>query len=111
MTTYNGRSLVPARLRPGVRCHAHRSTDGRPCEAFACHGQYVCWSHGGASPQARAAARFRLEEEFARLEARRFVAQVMAELRREQAERRERLWGPGWRHATAYAAERRAKRG
>jgi len=50
----------PARLRPRVQCTAHRS-DGAPCRAWAMHGQRVCWSHGGASPQARMAAQRRLE--------------------------------------------------
>jgi hypothetical protein len=50
----------PKRLRPAVRCTAHRR-DGRPCRAWAIHGGTVCWAHGGAAPQVRRAALARLE--------------------------------------------------
>ena len=42
-------------------CQAHR-TDGQPCKAQAMRGQKVCVTHGGAAPQARAAAKRRLAE-------------------------------------------------
>ncbi len=42
-----------------VPCGAHR-TDGTPCRAWAMRGQYTCWAHGGATPQARAWAEARL---------------------------------------------------
>jgi hypothetical protein len=62
---------VPTWVRCAVRCTAHR-TNGQPCRAWAVRGAQVCWSHGGASPQVRRAARRRLaiadwERSFARL--------------------------------------------
>jgi hypothetical protein len=51
---------VPRRFHPCVKCTAHR-TDGQPCRNWACRGQQVCGSHGGRSPQAKAAAWRRLE--------------------------------------------------
>ncbi len=50
--------LVPRQLW-NVPCTAHRSS-GEPCSAWAMRGQYTCWAHGGASPQARAGAEARL---------------------------------------------------
>lgn len=41
-------------------CTGHRR-DGKPCGAWPMGGQTVCRMHGGASPQARNAARQRLE--------------------------------------------------
>src|SRR5437763_16940592 len=52
--------MPPARLRPGVRCAAHRA-EGRPCRAWAIHGGWVCAAHGGRAPQVRYAAQRRLE--------------------------------------------------
>jgi hypothetical protein len=49
-------------IRPAVKCRAHRSSDGRACRNWACHGQFVCHAHGGRSPQARRVARYRLAE-------------------------------------------------
>jgi hypothetical protein len=51
---------LPSRLRPRVRCHAHRK-NGEQCKNFACHGLTVCRSHGGATQAAKAAAYRRLE--------------------------------------------------
>ena len=53
------RQSSPRGRRPAVRCRAHR-TDGNPCRAYAIHGGRVCWTHGGASPNAREEARHRL---------------------------------------------------
>lgn len=47
------------------KCAAHRS-DGVLCEKWAVKGMRVCRTHGGASPQARAAAELRLLEGEAR---------------------------------------------
>lgn len=41
------------------RCQARRS-NGEPCHGWAMRGQNVCRNHGGAAPQARAAAGRRL---------------------------------------------------
>jgi hypothetical protein len=56
MALYLG--LVPRQIW-NVSCTARR-TNGEPCSAWAMRGQYTCWAHGGASPQARASAEFRL---------------------------------------------------
>lgn len=48
-----------------MKCSAKR-TDGEPCKAWAIKGAKVCRVHGGRSPQVRAAAARRLEEEKAR---------------------------------------------
>ena len=56
MALYLG--FVPRQLW-NVPCGAHR-TNGEPCSAWAMRGQYTCWAHGGASPQARAWAEARL---------------------------------------------------
>jgi hypothetical protein len=50
-----------ARKRQAIRCNRHRG-DGAPCTRFAMIGQLVCYSHGGQSPQAKAAAAVRLAE-------------------------------------------------
>src|SRR5688572_28631607 len=47
---------------PAVVCKAHR-TNGDPCKAYAILGAQVCWVHGGAAPQVRAAARRHIMEE------------------------------------------------
>jgi hypothetical protein len=41
------------------RCSAHTSA-GRPCRKNAIKGATVCYTHGGAAPQVREAARLRL---------------------------------------------------
>jgi hypothetical protein len=41
------------------RCSAHTSA-GRPCRKNAIKGMTVCYTHGGAAPQVREAARLRL---------------------------------------------------
>lgn len=43
-------------------CHAHRSSDGKPCGAPAMTAQKVCRLHGGSTKNARNAARLRLME-------------------------------------------------
>jgi hypothetical protein len=50
-----------ARTRQRRRCAA-RTTNGKPCRAFAVTGLKVCSAHGGTSPQARDAARRRRGE-------------------------------------------------
>lgn len=45
-----------------VRCTATR-TRGGPCGQWAITGGYVCWHHGGAAPQVKAAAARRWERE------------------------------------------------
>jgi len=44
----------------GVRCRAHRTSDGQPCAAWSVRGAYVCVKHGGAAPQVRAKAEYRM---------------------------------------------------
>lgn len=48
-----------------MRCKAKRR-DGKPCGQWPVKGAEVCRMHGGSSPQAKAAAARRLEEEKAR---------------------------------------------
>lgn len=57
------------------RCAAHRS-NGEPCRAYAVRGATVCVTHGGASPQVRAAAARRQAEEKAAKTMRLFAAPV-----------------------------------
>ena len=51
---------LPTWVRCAVRCSAHRSRDGQPCQAWAVRGGSVCVAHGGAAPQVRLAAQRRL---------------------------------------------------
>jgi hypothetical protein len=44
------------------RCKAHSSQTGQRCKKSAMLGQTVCRKHGGASPQAKKAARERLND-------------------------------------------------
>lgn len=45
-----------------LHCTARR-TNGDPCGQWAITGGYVCWHHGGAAKQVRAAAARRWERE------------------------------------------------
>lgn len=54
-----GRPMEPT---PKPKCSGHRS-DGSPCGNWPMTGQRVCKKHGGASPQAKAAAERRLQAE------------------------------------------------
>jgi hypothetical protein len=49
-----------AKIRWAVRCRATSKRTGLPCRAYAISGGYVCWAHGGAIGQVRAAAQRRL---------------------------------------------------
>lgn len=54
-------SVEPRYRSDGRRvCSAHRS-NGEPCNALAMQAQGTCYTHGGAAPQARAAAQRRIE--------------------------------------------------
>jgi hypothetical protein len=75
----------PKRLRPAVRCTAHRR-DGQPCRAWAIHGGTVCWAHGGAAPQVRRAALARLEGAAVRAYAYRAADMIAAARAADQAE-------------------------
>jgi hypothetical protein len=48
-----------ARIRWAVRCTAHRR-DGERCRRASARGSFVCFVHGGAAPQVRAMAQYRL---------------------------------------------------
>jgi hypothetical protein len=48
-----------ARMRQARRCRAHHA-DETPCKGWAIEGGTVCMAHGGATPQAQAAAESRL---------------------------------------------------
>ena len=52
-----------ARRRQARRCTAHRPRDGLRCEAYAIVGGTVCWAHGGAASQVRAAATARVQRQ------------------------------------------------
>lgn len=39
-----------------MKCSAHSARTGKPCNRLAMVGGRVCWVHGGAAPQVRAAA-------------------------------------------------------
>lgn len=43
-------------------CKATSSKTGEPCKAWAMRGQMVCYRHGGASPNGRAAGQRRIAE-------------------------------------------------
>ena len=43
-------------------CHALISDRSRLCERFQMYGQAVCYSHGGASPQAKRKAKERIAQ-------------------------------------------------
>lgn len=52
-----------ARVRQARHCHARRSSDNEPCQGWAMLGALTCRAHGGASPQARQAARIRAAQD------------------------------------------------
>jgi hypothetical protein len=47
-------------LRPAVRCRAHSTRTGKPCQKYAIKGGAVCTVHGGSAPQVIRAAQRRL---------------------------------------------------
>ncbi len=51
-----------ASKRQALPCSGTRSTDGKPCEAFAINGGTVCSAHGGSAPQVKARAVARRRE-------------------------------------------------
>lgn len=52
--------------RQAVKCTAHKTSTGEPCEAWAMNGSKVCVAHGGAAPQVRAKAAQNIAEAKAR---------------------------------------------
>lgn len=60
----------------GRACTGHRRRDGAPCSKNALAGQDVCRSHGGGSPQAKAAAVRRVTEQKAEAIMRRFAGPI-----------------------------------
>jgi hypothetical protein len=71
---------------PRRRCKANRTGGTAQCGQWAMHGQLVCFHHGGNSPQAKAKAFVRVEEERAMTELARLnvtpVANALEELQR-----------------------------
>lgn len=43
-----------------MKCTAHSARSGKPCNRDAIKGATVCYTHGGAAPQVREAAKLRL---------------------------------------------------
>lgn len=52
-----------------IRCTAHSSRTGNPCQRPPIKGGTVCFHHGGAAPQVKKAAKIRLENASDRLAA------------------------------------------
>jgi hypothetical protein len=57
----NPGSLCDRCLQVHLRCGAH-NREGGPCNRWPKKGAPVCWKHGGATPQVRAAAEARVVE-------------------------------------------------
>jgi hypothetical protein len=53
---------MTSRTRDRVRCKAHSSRTGAPCQAWAVRGASVCVKHGGAAPQVKRKAEERIRE-------------------------------------------------
>lgn len=56
--------LAPMKRAPieAVRCSAHSSRTGKPCQKYPIAGATVCRTHGGAAPQVQRKAAERLAE-------------------------------------------------
>jgi hypothetical protein len=92
-----------------VPCRAHR-TNGEPCRAWAMRGQHTCWSHGGASPQARAWAGFRLQRHGAWVRAWRDWSLAMRNYRERLERDPEAVYAEVLADAAAYAERVKAFR-
>ena len=60
-----GRLKAPTHQGPTpapVKCHAHSSRTGKPCQRYPIAGATVCRVHGGAARQVKAAAARRLAD-------------------------------------------------
>jgi hypothetical protein len=81
-----------------------------PCRKWAMHGQQVCDTHGGRSPQARLAAEYRLIRAATQLYAEQYVGRVLSEQAARRAQMRAELGLPPdkplvtYQHAREYRA-------
>lgn len=72
--------MTASKALPATRCIARTHRTGQRCKKLAVTGATVCWTHGGAAPQVRAAAaaRVSLAEAMAR-EDRRSPVEILAD--------------------------------